>query len=510
MAGKKIFFSYSHEDKDLRDQLANHLKILERENLIECWHDRQIPPSTEWKRQIDHHLQQAQIILMLVSKDFFASDYIWEVEMKFAMERCRKGDANVIPVILRPCEWELSELGKLQAVPENRTPVTSWTDPEEAFRDIARKIRELVERSDGPRPFVGALQPFALEGPHSTSMRNCVLIRNDSAFNKRLLTELSELLIDSGSFPYEESPKYRDRETNAKDFRDEWRNFLDSDSEVLFTIYPENVRWTTGEIEVYIKEISDKKKKVVFFESGLEFARSQDTLSKKNSDLTTYPVVYVLQTDYSHAMEGIWEVAMDMVNIHEKRNLVIASLMPDPKITPPAKERGLVIDRHIRNIVCYRHFYDGGKYALCQEMEDILKERYIYRFNGDVTFLHSYTKSWRIGEAQEKAKIMKKVMEYAEENEACLLVFAGNDDMAFACYEASPDTFKQSGYGILAGFDGFPDTPFYDLRKDGHRVISAQVNLASMCKAAHKIIKRENFYSTPFSANILEPITLAY
>jgi hypothetical protein len=139
-----LFYSYSHKDEALRDELETHLTLLRRQGVISGWHDRRIAAGTEWKGQIDHHLEAADVILLLVSSDFLASDYCWDVETKRAMDRHEAGTARVIPVILRPCDWQSAPFGKLQALPKDAKPVTSWKDRDEAFTDVARGIRNAV------------------------------------------------------------------------------------------------------------------------------------------------------------------------------------------------------------------------------------------------------------------------------------------------------------------------------------------------------------------------------
>ncbi|NJP12347.1 MAG: toll/interleukin-1 receptor domain-containing protein [Leptolyngbyaceae cyanobacterium RU_5_1] len=145
-AAIEVFFSYAHEDEDLRDKLANHLKLLERQGVIQKWHDRQILAGTEWKGQIDRHLETAQIILLLVSSDFLASDYCYDIEMKRALERHDAGEARVIPIILRSVDnWWKTPFGKLQALPTDAKPVTNWANLDGAFADVARGIRLTAE-----------------------------------------------------------------------------------------------------------------------------------------------------------------------------------------------------------------------------------------------------------------------------------------------------------------------------------------------------------------------------
>jgi TIR domain len=165
----EVFCSYSHKDEELRDDLDKHLAILKRQGVISGWHDRKITAGSEWAGEIDEHLYSAQIILLLISADFLASDYCYDLEMKRAMERHRAGEARVIPVILRPVDWSGTPFGKLQALPKDGRPITSWSNRDEALKDVAVGVRKTLERQRGakaPRPSESA---SALEGTRSTS-----------------------------------------------------------------------------------------------------------------------------------------------------------------------------------------------------------------------------------------------------------------------------------------------------------------------------------------------------
>src|SRR5437667_12875157 len=101
-----LFFCYAHEDEQLRQGLEKQLRSLQRQGLVEMWHDRNINAGTEWEREIDNHLNTSQIILLLVSPDFMDSDYCYSKEMKRALERHELGEARVIPIILRPVDLD--------------------------------------------------------------------------------------------------------------------------------------------------------------------------------------------------------------------------------------------------------------------------------------------------------------------------------------------------------------------------------------------------------------------
>jgi len=144
-----VFFSYSHADEDLRDQLEKQLAMLKRQGVIETWHDRRIGAGQELGQVIDDHINSDDIILLLVSPDFIASDYCYDIEMKRAMERHEAGEAIVIPVILRACDWHHAPFGKLLGTPKDGKPVTQWPDRDEAFLQVARSVRDAAGRISG-------------------------------------------------------------------------------------------------------------------------------------------------------------------------------------------------------------------------------------------------------------------------------------------------------------------------------------------------------------------------
>jgi TIR domain len=140
-----VFFSYAHRDEVLRAELETHLAALKRRGDIIGWHDRAIGAGDEWRNQINDHLRAAHVILLLVSPDFLASDYCSDVELQLALERHARGEAVVIPVILRSVDWSITPFAKLQALPKDGKAVTSWPDRDAALMDVALGIRRVVE-----------------------------------------------------------------------------------------------------------------------------------------------------------------------------------------------------------------------------------------------------------------------------------------------------------------------------------------------------------------------------
>lgn len=140
-----VFFSYSHKDEDLRDQLESHLALLKNQGLIEAWSDRRIVAGDEIDDAIFSKLEAADIILLLVSSDFISSTYCYSREMVRAMERHDSNEARVIPVILRHCMWQGAPFGKLMAAPRDGKPVNAWPDKDEALADVAKEVAKAIK-----------------------------------------------------------------------------------------------------------------------------------------------------------------------------------------------------------------------------------------------------------------------------------------------------------------------------------------------------------------------------
>jgi hypothetical protein len=138
----QIFFSYAREDEELRNEVVKQLVLLERQHIIAHWHDCNISAGKDWAHEINERLKAADIILLLVSSDFMATDYCYELEMRRALERHEAGETYVIPVLLRPVDWRSAPFGKLQALPQNSVPIVLWPNRDEALLDVARGIRE--------------------------------------------------------------------------------------------------------------------------------------------------------------------------------------------------------------------------------------------------------------------------------------------------------------------------------------------------------------------------------
>ena len=156
----KVFICYASKDEGLLKELKIHLTRLERDGLITLWYDQHIGPGTEYKSEIGQHLNEAKIILLLVSQDFIASEYCWEKELPRALERHERGEARVVPVIVRPADWEEGKLGGFPVLPKNARPITLWEYQDEAWQSVAKGLRKIVNELENLNRELG--QPISL------------------------------------------------------------------------------------------------------------------------------------------------------------------------------------------------------------------------------------------------------------------------------------------------------------------------------------------------------------
>ncbi|MGE7773680.1 COR domain-containing protein [Chitinophaga sp. NPDC101104] len=142
---KKIFISYSKTDAHYLQQLENHLSALKRNGSISTWNCRQLVPGDKWDGKIKSELEEADIIIFLVSADFMATDYIWDIEIKRAIERENENpDVKVVPIIIRSCAWEDTPLSVYNTAPKKAMVLDLAKNIDEAFTDAVRDLKKIL------------------------------------------------------------------------------------------------------------------------------------------------------------------------------------------------------------------------------------------------------------------------------------------------------------------------------------------------------------------------------
>lgn len=189
------FISYSHKDEALKDHLLAHLAPLRREGSIDAWHDRKVAAGDRFDRAISSALESADVILLLVSSDFINSDYCYDVELRRAMERHEHGDAVVVPVILRACAWQGTPFGRLRATPRDGKAITSWTNQDEAFHDVAQAVRDVLNRATNTE-LKGAAAHEERRPAQTDSSRAASSIRLPRRFSEKNKDDFLEEVFD--------------------------------------------------------------------------------------------------------------------------------------------------------------------------------------------------------------------------------------------------------------------------------------------------------------------------
>ena len=150
------------------DELRTRLVELERQDLIEVWTDRDIQAGQDWEMVTREALEASDIVLALVSPDYIASDYAYGTEMVLAVRKYSRGDALVIPIIVRPADWMSSPLANFQALPKDARPISTWSNKDEAWLNVITGIRKaaevLLSKREEPLSRVSPGQPPSPKG----------------------------------------------------------------------------------------------------------------------------------------------------------------------------------------------------------------------------------------------------------------------------------------------------------------------------------------------------------
>jgi formylglycine-generating enzyme required for sulfatase activity len=140
-----VFIVYAREDENYLKELRGHLRSMERAGILRVWCDREIVPGVIWEDAILRNMDTADIILLMVSAAYYDSTYIHEKELQYALERHRQGEANVIPIIVRPCNFKVDPIvSSLQVLPKDARPVTDWPNRDNAWLNVVEGIEKVV------------------------------------------------------------------------------------------------------------------------------------------------------------------------------------------------------------------------------------------------------------------------------------------------------------------------------------------------------------------------------
>ena len=157
----KAFISYSHADERGLERLHKHLAMLRREGSLDAWFDHAILPGTNLGQVIRDELDSSDLFLALVSPDYLASNYCYEEEFSYVLDRARSGDIRIVPIILEPCDWLSSPLSEFLALPKDGKPISEWTNANNAYLDVVTGLRRFVVDGGSVRKSVAGKTPIS-------------------------------------------------------------------------------------------------------------------------------------------------------------------------------------------------------------------------------------------------------------------------------------------------------------------------------------------------------------
>jgi formylglycine-generating enzyme required for sulfatase activity len=143
----KVFIIYAHEDAPVRDRLRSHLHVQVENGSIDLWADYEIKPGEDWDQKITEKLNQSDLLILLLSADFFTSEYLRKKELPDALRRHAAGECRLLPVIARECDWEDHPIGKIQALPPEGQPIdsTEWPSKDRPYKLVVDGIKAAVK-----------------------------------------------------------------------------------------------------------------------------------------------------------------------------------------------------------------------------------------------------------------------------------------------------------------------------------------------------------------------------
>lgn len=149
----RLFIAYSRKDAKLLDELKMYLKPTIRKYNLKVWDDKEIDAGATWEQEIKNNLNSADIFLFLITANSLASDYFHNKELAHAIERHKKGEVNIIPIIMQPCDWTSSPFAEIQVLPQDGKPVFSsdWKYPPEAYSNIVNGIKKVLKQREVKR-----------------------------------------------------------------------------------------------------------------------------------------------------------------------------------------------------------------------------------------------------------------------------------------------------------------------------------------------------------------------
>jgi hypothetical protein len=146
----KLFISYSHADKEWLERLKRHLTPSIRDGKLDSWDDTRIRTGDDWRQEIRTALDTAQVAVLLVSVNFYASDFIVGEELRPLLAAAQKKGIRILPLIIGASRFKRDpQLSSLQAANSPDHPLDKMTQPEQ--EELLNRLAEEIENLFSPQ-----------------------------------------------------------------------------------------------------------------------------------------------------------------------------------------------------------------------------------------------------------------------------------------------------------------------------------------------------------------------
>jgi len=251
------------EDRHLLTQWEKHLCMLQHNGRIAHWSQYHISPGMDRDLEITTHLAQAEIIVLLLSVDFFADDECYQLILR-ALRLAERGQARVIPLLLRAVRWRDTPLGTLTCIPTNGRPITRWGDRDEAFEDCVDSLLALLRAPTHSQPgMVQAQTPAFSSQPGQSSAAHhasCFISYSskDDALAQRLYADLKAYGVDCWFAPHDMKIGARIRPTLDQAIRQHKKLLL------LLSRHSIESAWVEDEVEAALERERTERCEMLF------------------------------------------------------------------------------------------------------------------------------------------------------------------------------------------------------------------------------------------------------
>ena len=160
-ANSTVFISYSHKDKRFEEELSVHLKPLKQENLLMCWSDKDMEDGSLWKEKIEEALVSAKVAVLLISPNFFNSQFIADNELPLIYDSAASGKLTLLWIPLSASNVHHTKISEFQSAHDPSVPLDSLTRSKRnmAYVKICDKILNALGRDPDQSPSILSERP---------------------------------------------------------------------------------------------------------------------------------------------------------------------------------------------------------------------------------------------------------------------------------------------------------------------------------------------------------------